>query len=64
MPWLSLATLFSISRRRGIDPRNIIVYVEEEAINPRPRNPQVKRFEPNQDTGDDDRYDYDEENGY
>lgn len=53
MPWLSLATLFSISRRRGIDPRNIIVYVEEEAINPRPRNPQADRFEPDQDVGDD-----------
>ena len=61
MPWLSLATLFSISRRTRIDPRSIIVYVEEEAINPRPRNPQAERFEPDQDAGDDDRYDYDED---
>ena len=61
MPWLSLATLFSISRRRGIDPGNIIVYVEEEAINPCPRNPRADRFEPDQDLGDHDQCDYDED---
>ena len=61
MPWLSLATLLSVSRRRRIDPRDIAVYVDEEAINPRSRNSQVERFEPDQDTGDDDQSDYEED---
>ena len=40
MPWMSLASLISISRRRRIDPRRMEVYVEEEVLNPRPRNPE------------------------
>ncbi len=59
MPWISLASLISVSRRRRIDPRRLEVYIEEEIINPRPRNPE-KAFE----TGlapEDDESQYDEE---
>ena len=64
MPWINLERLLSILRRSRIDVRMVEVYVEEEAINPRPRNPQVERFEPDGDTEyNDDQYD-DEENGY
>lgn len=61
MPWMTLAQLITISRRRRINPTRIEVYVEEEVVYPRPRDPQVERFEPDQDTGDDDQYDYDED---
>jgi len=61
MPWLSLETLLSISRRRRIDPRSITVFVEEEVINPRPRNLLRERFEPDRDAEYDDQYDDEEE---
>lgn len=36
MPWMTLAQLISISRRRRIDPTRIKVYVEDEVVYPRP----------------------------
>ena len=62
MPWLSLARLIYISRRRRIDPRGVDVYVEAEAIEPRPRNPQGERFESDEDSEfDEPEFDDDEE---
>lgn len=59
MPWISLASLISISRRRRIDPRRLEVYIEEEVINSRPRNPE-KAFEIGL-APEDDKSQYDEE---
>jgi len=57
MPWTNLPRLLSILRRNRIDPRSVDVYVDAEAIEPTPRNPQRIRFEPEQDIEyDDDRY--------
>lgn len=62
MPWISLARLIYISRRRRIDPSRVEVYVEAEAIGLRPRNPQQERFEPDQDSEfDEPEFDDDEE---
>ena len=61
MPWTNLARLLSILRRNRIDPRRVDVYVDAEAIEPRPRNPQRERFEPDRDSVYDDDQDDDEE---
>ena len=61
MPWMTLAQLISISRRRRIDPTSIEVYVEEEVVYPRPRN-LGERFEPGLAAeGSEPEYDADEE---
>ena len=61
MPWTNLARLLSILRRNRVDPREVEVYVDAEAIKPRPRNHHPERFETEQDAGDDYRYDYDDD---
>ncbi len=52
MPWINLDRLLSILRRNRIDPREIEVYIEEEIINPHPRNPERERLEPDANAGD------------
>jgi hypothetical protein len=39
MPWVNLATLLSELRYSGVEPRDIRVYVNDEAVGTQPRAP-------------------------
>ena len=45
MPWMNLAKVMALLRRRGIDPRSITVYLDETDPRLRPAPPQYDERE-------------------
>jgi len=53
MPWINLARLLVYLRRRGVDPREVTVYLNGEMVDIRQRSSPSAPFESGIATGDD-----------
>ena len=58
--WIKLHKLIALLRQRGIDPRDVTVFIDDHVINPRYRRPlpEESTLEEDEDISEDDSEEY------